>query len=145
MTRVVARMQTITPANGYYSNVGSRVYDNKTTEIETAKLPAIDVRDAGHVTLDEVIQGNYNKQTHSIFLDIDFRCYGDNAAEQLRKGEADIKKAINTDLTWNGLAINTTLIPGENGQLEFDQSDRKYGSVVIKIEIIYRTTAWLEE
>lgn len=144
MTAVKTRMQTITAANGYHTNIGSHVFDWRLTDFEDSDLPGINIGDPEQQTINELTQGNYNKHDHILSVVIQVN-YSENSTPALvRQMISDVKKAISTDLLWGGLAYNTEPSFDEPEPMDLEQKEKKYGSALIKIKIYYRTTAWLE-
>ena len=143
MAAVKARMQTILIASGYYTNLGSKVYEWRLTAFEDGDLPGINIADPEQTTINELTQGNYNKHDHILSVIIQVVYSSSSTPALVRRMIADVKKAISTDLTWSGLAYNTTAAD-EPETMDLEQREGTYGSALIKINIYYRTTAWLE-
>lgn len=143
MTAVKTRLQTITTANGYYTAIGSKVYEWRLTSFEDSDLPGIDIRDTEDLIINELTAGNYNKHDHILTVQIQVNYSSATTPALARKMIADVLKAISTDLTWGSIAYNTT-IADEPITMDLEQREGTYGSALIKINIFYRTTAWLE-
>ena len=143
MNAVKTRMQSIRTSAGYYTNLGSKVYEWRLTSFEDGDLPGINIADPEQTTINELTQGNYNKHDHILSVSIQVVYSSSSTPALVRKMIADVKKAISTDLTWCGLAYNTTATD-EPETMDLEQKEGIYGSAFIKINIYYRTTAWLE-
>jgi hypothetical protein len=141
--KVKTRMQTILTTNGYQTNAGSKVFVWKTDKFHEEEMPGINITDPYLVALPESTEGNYNKQTFELAVEIEGRCAsGSTSIATARKLIADINKAVGTDLTWDGNAIHTVKSEGRNDELDVDETGMFLGGVLVRISILFRTTAW---
>jgi len=103
-------------------------------------MPAINIEDS--TCNIEALASNYNK-IHKRLLDVTLKgvVLGDDTDGDARKLISDIYLAISIDPTWGGQAIRTIPISDE---IDFEHSDNKHGSILIKIQILYHTKGWEE-
>lgn len=135
MTALIIRLQTITIANGYETNVGGNVNDWHVSNFEETELPAMDVRDVNEST---EVRGSLHQNTLSI--EIETKVSGTASATTMRDIIADVVKAIGTDPSFSGLAQN--IVPVQNATVELDQKDKRIASVLQSFDILYLTTAF---
>src|SRR5688500_19999684 len=105
---VKTRAATITIANGYQTNIGSKVKEWQTTALESADLPGLVIQDPLESTIvgeDGENSGLYRRELEIIF-DAVLQESAQNAVEA-RKAIADVIKMIGVDPTWGGLARRT--------------------------------------
>lgn len=141
---VKTRMQSISTANGYYTDVVS-VDTWKTSEYESTlannDLPAINIRDLGNAPRMELIKDSANRWYRDLAIDIRAIVNGSLTDSDIRKLIADVEKAIGTDLTWSGNAIDTEWLGSE---LERDENEQIIMAAVVHINVYYTTTQWQE-
>ncbi|MBE0568730.1 MAG: hypothetical protein IH577_03520 [Deltaproteobacteria bacterium] len=135
---VVARMQTITVANGYVTNAGARVYRWKASVVAPSECPAIDVRDPDRRPLG-VYAGGAVVRDYELTVEITgLAASGADTDGGLNLIVADIMKAVlEGDQTWGGKAIQTKYDSDRKG---IDQRDVKVGIGVVRFLIHYRKT-----
>ena len=149
MSAVVARFQTITTANGYYSNLGSNVFEWRPRVLsetgggyvptEQSELPALHVRDP----LDEVIAVNLKGQeTHSLNLELEISHEGGATAATMRKEVSDVLKAVSTDTKWSGEAQSTS--QEYTTETVRAQADRTFFRTLLRMKIVYTTSRYSE-
>jgi hypothetical protein len=131
---VVARMQTITTANGYSTDAGQRVSRWRAAVATPAECPAIDVRDPERRPL-----GVYTQNVRDYELTVEctaFAAAGADTDGALNQIVDDILKAVlEGDETWGGLAVKTVFDGDRKG---LDQKDVKVGLAVLRFLIHYR-------
>lgn len=143
LNEIETRMKTITVSNNFNTNAGNNVFVWKTDNFHENELPGINITDPFLVELPEVVQGQYNFQTHELGVEIEARCAaGAVNVQTARELIADINKAVGVDLTWDGNAIHTVKTEGRNDELDIDEQGKFLGGVLIRISVLYRTTAW---
>lgn len=149
MAAVVTRMQEILSASGYYSNLGQNIYEWRpklVTEggasyvpFEQTELPAIDIRDP----LDTVVtieQGG--TEEHSLSVEFEIAHEAAATGQTMRKQIADVRKAIGVDVSWGGLASDTSReMTTETVHL---QGDRKFFRTLVRTKITYLTSEYAE-
>jgi len=134
---IEGRMKTILTDNGYATNAGRNVFDWRITQIPDTELSAISIYD-GDCTIDYE-ETPVGLQGHFLIVDLVSDAKGSAARSDVRKINADVVKAIGTDLTWGGLAIDTDLI---SHGLNMEQGDKSIGAGIVRIKIHYRTPLW---
>ncbi len=135
MTALITRLQTITVANGYETNVGDNVNDWHVSNFQETELPAMDVRDANEST---EVRGGFHQNTLSV--EIETKVSGTTSATIMRDIIADVVKAIGTDTSFGGLVQN--VLPVQNTTVELDQKDKRIASILQSFDIIYLTEAF---
>lgn len=138
VSAIKTRMQTITTANGYETNIGNAVWNWKTGIWTIAEFEAggIDIRD-GKERIETSSTGLTREDHH---LTVDFVIMvgtGATTGVTVRKAIADVYKAIGTDRKW-GLTFVQTTWPVEVDML-VDQDEKIVGGAQIEIEVIYRS------
>lgn len=114
---VITRLKTITVANGYNLEIGSKVYDWKLAPLKPSDLPAIEVRDGEAPIEISTMSGG---MIHRLNITIIILTGGTTAAASARSGLADIVKALHTDRTFGGLV--KMLIP-VSSSIEMQQEE----------------------
>lgn len=134
---IEARFKPITVANGYKTNLGFNITVHRTTTVQEAECPTGDIRDVGE---DTTVKGG--EHHYALHMEFEIKFKGADAAGEIRKGIADVTKAIgiNRGTTWGDLALDTA--PVSNESLELDQKDRKFSSAVLSFDVLYLTEAW---
>lgn len=139
---VITTLKTITTANGYYTDLGSRVYESRTAPFGNDEIPAINIRETEDPVEGIEQQGAYGIFDRSLQLEIDVVSNGKIAPSDLREVEADINKAIGTNLTWGGNATMTYPVAVVSGYSEHDLNKLEKKTIVIRID--YKTIEWSE-
>jgi hypothetical protein len=150
MQAVMTRMAGIHTASGYYSNLGSNVFEWRPKVVteggggyvptEQSELPALHVRDPLD-GLETVEQGG--SEEHELTVELEIAHEGGATGAEMRKQVVDVRKAIGVDPTWGGLATNTIQsAPAETVRI---QADRTFFRTLIQIKISYPTSAFAEE
>ncbi|RQW89937.1 MAG: hypothetical protein EHM79_02200 [Geobacter sp.] len=134
---IETRMKTILTTGGYATNAGRNVFDWRITPIPETELPAICIYD-GDCAIDYE-ETPVGLQGHFLIVDLVSDAKGSAARADVRKINADVVKAIGTDLTWGGLAVDTDLI---SHGLNMEQGDKPIGAGIVRIKIYYRTPLW---
>jgi len=135
---VKTRLQTILTAGGYYTNLGSHVDELRVTVYQQSELPAVSIVETGNENLNE-LASNWIDQ----YLNIEFHITvsGNSSAADIRKAIYDVLKAIGTDDTWSGNAIQTHYV---NDELKKAGGEILSASAIVRIKIKYRTNIWSE-
>lgn len=144
LSAVKTRLATITTGNGYYTSIGSHVYDWKTEEWAAQELPGVSVRDLTNTRVDA---GNSQKGVfyYDLGLEIQIAHEGlaNNAmATYLRKAIEDVKAAFRTDLTFSSTVMAATY---ESDTIEIEPGDKVRGNAKIEVTLRYFTDSWKEE
>lgn len=147
---VQARLQTITVANGYNTEIGAtkvfRWRDTTPVSFSDSELPAINFRDRREKSIDILMP---RVQEHELTIEADVITSTATVDDKVRAGIADIIKAIGTDTRWtNGsavkLALRTLLNPdqGPSNQMDVQHEGKKVGAAQVTFVIVYRTQAF---
>ena len=128
---VEARFATILIANGYKTDIGANVFIWKPLPFQTSELPGMDVRDTDDTSEAQTI----GEEVHTLPLEVRCAVTGDASMEDVRKIVADIKQCIGVDVTWGGLAQDTGLVQGGQGQVE--TAEKIVTGAVIKFGVTY--------
>lgn len=149
MTAVLARFAGISVANGFYSELGTNVFEWRpkvATEggggyvpTEQAELPAVHVRD----TQDEVEQADLSgNEDHKLTLEVEIAHEATATGATMRKQIEDVRKAIRSDTRWSSLALYTdSAMTAETVRI---QADRTFFRTLIRMQIVYTTSAFNE-
>lgn len=135
------KLAEITTANGYYTNIGSKVYEWKANPFETNEVPGIEIRDLEENISDVRTSGNYNLHNHELNIELRVVCSETTPITTVRKMITDVNKLIGIYPTWNDYAIYTYPI---GNKIEVDQQGVFVGQATVIIQVQYRTTAWSE-
>ena len=145
VTAIKTRLQLINGAASYYLNVSPNVYIQRDTLFESwndRELPGINIVDGDEEPGQELLSGSVNVWYRDLNVAVQLVTNSALADTLVRKGIADIQRAIGTDLTWGGLAIDTDWV---NTTIERDQQEQRIMSATVNIKISYSTTQWSEE
>lgn len=131
---VIARLQTITTGNGYSADLGSNIFEWPALNISKNKLPAA-------IVSDPVDQ--YKEYWSSNHVDRDLRVeielIAKGTPDIARELAGDVLRAIGTDYTFGGLAMET-----EPVSIELDVKEEEYlfSGASIALTVKYRTEVW---
>lgn len=130
---IETRMKTILVAGGYETNLGSNVFIWKATPFQSTEVPGVDVRDVDDISEAQTV----GEEIHT--MPIECRCHVGTTASMtdVRKITADINKAVGVDVTWSGLAEDTTQVQG--GLADIEIGNEVNTIVVVKFSITYVT------
>lgn len=132
---IKTRFQGITVAAGYNFNLGSNVYEWRTSALPAANMPALLIADISSTRNDSGVIGKF-RYTLNIEADI----VAQDTPANTRKMIADVLKAIGVGETWGGLA-QTTEQP-ESDEMQFEQNEKTIAGARIKFSIIYDALQW---
>lgn len=130
------RLKTIKTTAGYKTNAGTNVFDWLDRDLADSELDAIIYRDRNNV----MDMADFDSKMNTVVVEIVVKTKSTTTtAAQVRKMIEDVYKAIGTDETWGGLALQT--IP-RTDEIDVQLSDKITGSGTITIEIQYESTKW---
>lgn len=131
MAALAERMATITVANGFRTNAGQHVFSWKEAPFLSTEIPGIEIRDIAEDT------GYIAVGEHLHRLAVDVRVIS-TTGTAVRSAIADVVTAVGQDVTFTGLAEDTSI--QADGTIDNDASGEspRYGSVV-KLTIEYVT------
>jgi len=127
---------TITKANGYLTNVGSKIYRGTDRPLEENELPGA-VMVEGQESSDPEVSVGKNHQYLNISVEAR-TIYTDKQNHQQEAGKmlADIIKAVGTDPTLGGLAID---ISNQGNIVDRPEAEAQIAAVDISLLVHYRT------
>jgi len=132
-TKIISAMDTrfkgILVASGYETNVGNHVFAWKETPFEASDLPALNYRDR----TENKESLSFSHQLNILTVEVDI--FSETLAE-IRKILADIEKAIATDLTWSGNAMDTELNLIE---MAVEQNENLFSGQKISVIVFFKT------
>lgn len=133
--QVIARMQGITIAGAYETDIGNVVEDFRQniqgTERE-GELPILSVYDTDDVTQNPALEEKRSDKA----LTIQIRAYvrKETPSRELRKIIGDIQMAIGVDTRWNKLAVGT--VPVREGMV-IESENFEISAAAVEITIFY--------
>lgn len=130
---VETRLKTITTANGYATQIGSKVYVWRKSPLANTELPAVLVQDMA-AQVDEEIIGQF---THRLAVRCAVFTSSATSPAQARAALNDLVTALFTDPFWSGLAEGGTTVASHDIMVEHDNNLVCAASV--DIDIVYRT------
>jgi hypothetical protein len=134
VSAIETRLKTISTANGYHTALGTHVFVWLPAVIDVSELPAANIRD-----LDDTIERDtVPYDLHRMSVEIDVASTGVTA---VRSAVYDVYKAIGTDPTFSGYAINTALL---GHAFEVDQTEKIVVGAVISLAVLFRTSNYQE-
>jgi hypothetical protein len=122
-------------ANGRETNLGNHVFEWRTTDFQEIELPGMDFRDSSETV---VVKGA--NHYHTLTVDIEAKVSASTDTTTARKVIADIITAIGLNIGLGGLVYNVK--PVQNELLDFEQADRKFGTISMQLEVEYVTKAF---
>ncbi|HWQ36955.1 MAG TPA: hypothetical protein VNQ79_29255 [Blastocatellia bacterium] len=130
---VVARMQTISVAGGYETDLGARVADWP-RRFHEDELPALGVYDLQQQ--DEKENIGSRRTVHRLPVQIRIFISSDTPARELRRMIGDVERAIGADQRWGGLAVSTW--PRQSGYV-IPREAFEIAAAAVEVEIEYLT------
>jgi hypothetical protein len=136
---VKARMQGISVANGYETELGENVFLWKGADFAAEELPAMDIRDVRD-DIDSAAVST-RREHHRITFEVAVAvANGTDSMKTARKAIADIYKAIGVDRYWTvsgaRLAFDTDLKSDESG---IEQRETTLAGAKVTFVVSYRT------
>ncbi len=133
--RIKVLLATINTSNGFRTCVGDNLFEWKTFDFQDTELPGIDVRDTSETV--NVVGGRH---FYTLLIEIEAKVSASTSTQKGRHVLADIIKLMGQNFNLNNLAHKIT--PVENELLDFEQGNKKQGTVLIKFEVEYATKAF---
>lgn len=140
-------MKTISVTNGFYTDIGSNVYVNRSNKIiSSEETDAINIVDVNDVISTALSEGMSNKFNHHLSIELTIFFKSPSDSDLIRKGLIDVQKVISQNLNWDGYALNTLPPDGsEFIELVFDQEENIIIAAKINFYVIFRTNQWTED
>ena len=133
--KIKTLLATVTIANGYKTNVGSNVFEWKSIAFQDTEIPGIDVRDPS-----EEVETRGSNHFYTLTIEIEAKVSASTTTNEAREVLADIQTLMGKNLTLDNLAH--LVKPIQNELIEFEKTNKKFGSVLIRLEIEYATKAF---
>ena len=135
MAAVEARLEGVTKANGYRTNLGEWLRTWSADAPNWDELPVLRVSDPSA----EVAQALYGGLQHTVTIPVELLLPGGANPSDLRDCAADLLSAVGADPLWSGLATGSAvtavaLAPGER--------DRVSAGVTVSLTVTYETAPW---
>jgi hypothetical protein len=142
ISALAIQLGKIKVADGYHTDCGLNVFLWKSAAVEKTDLPCIILQDEKNDFLIEGVHvvANAFTQWLSVSLVI-VLSQGGTTDTMMRQAFADVYRAIGTDDTYGGIALQTRLISDE---IQIQQEARTIAAGVVKIEIMWRTGKYKE-
>ncbi len=142
ISAVDARLKAILISGGYITNIGQNVKEWYQVPVDAAVNDLLSYEDPTCKRIDppdeeddNAAAYDYKRLTVNIFVITS----GSTAPAKLRIYIADVLKAVGSDVTWGGLALNTTL-DGDDSEVVHEK--KKLGGTQITIYIDYKVVQW---
>lgn len=132
MDAVRIRFSNILVANGYKTDIGNNVFEWRDADIEAAKLPAIKYRDSDG-SIEAITVGEVENH---IKVEVEISTAGSAGLDELRNAVADMTLAIGVDVTFGGLAQDTSLF---NDNYSIEHVENKYYRAALSFDITFTT------
>jgi hypothetical protein len=133
---VIARLQTITVADGYSADLGSNVFEWPALNISPNKMPAAIVTDPGGQIEDAGVSGRLD---HTLPLEVGLITRGASGVADIRALIGDVLGAVGSDPQWSTLAVDTTCT---GVTIDVEEHEHLFAGAQIDLEIKYRTAQW---
>ncbi len=135
ITELLSILEGTTKIHGYRTDIGSNVFEWKITNFQDSEIPGIDIRDASEVV---VVSGQ--RHMYTLTVEMEAKVSASVSIVEGRQVIADITTVMGCNFNINNLAHKIT--PVENDLLDFEQGNKKYGTILMKFEIEYATEAF---
>ncbi len=135
ITELISVFAKLTKLYGHKTNLGSNVFEWKTTPFQETDLPGMDLRDTG-----EAVEVKGLNHYYTLTIEIEAKMSASTSTALAREVIADIMTIIGQNCTLNGLVTN--LKPVENELLDFEQANKKFGTITMTFEVEYITKSF---
>jgi hypothetical protein len=136
ITALDTRLKTIKKTASYKTDAGNNVFDWLDRDLADSELDAIVYRDKTN----EISAEGFDVSGNRVRVEIEAKTkQASGTAARLREIIEDIYKAIGTDESFGGLAIESSPA-GES--IDIDQVDTIRGNATIAIDISYMSPKW---
>lgn len=134
MDAALNRLQGISVANGYRTNLGAGVGLWPAAEVTATGLPRAILFDASLSTTAEI-----SRHLHELTVRLFIAAAPATPLDEVRNLTDDVHKALGVDIQWGGLAI-TTAPPSSSVDMEDEET--RIITMDMTFTITYRTTEW---
>jgi len=135
ITELISIFQKNTKLYGHKTNLGSNVFEWKSTPFQEIDLPGMDLRDT-----QEVVEVKGLQHYYTLTIEVEARVQASTSTSTAREVIADIITVIGQNCTLGGLVIN--LKPVQNALLDFEKANKKLGTISMVFEVEYITKAF---
>ncbi len=135
ITELISIFEKNTKLYGHKTNLGSNVFEWKTTNFQEADLPGMTISDTG-----ETVEVRGSMHYYTLSVEIEAKVQASTTTNIAREVIADIITIIGQNCTIGGLAYNVA--PVENELLDFEKANKNFGTILMKIEIKYATKSF---
>jgi hypothetical protein len=133
--QIKALLMTVTVTNGFKTDIGSSVFEWKSTDFQITDMPGVDVRDP-----EEQVATRGTNHIYTLTIEIEAKVSASSSTNQSREVLADIQTLMGSNQNLGGLVYKVT--PVDNELLDFEKVNNKLGSVLIRFEVEYATKAF---
>lgn len=142
ISAVATKMATIktTASPAYNTNLGNNVDEMRVSTYQQSELPAVSIVETLNENLNE-LAGTGNHIDQYLHLELQINVAGNTSLTDIHKAIYDVLRAIGTDDTWSGNAIQTFYV---NDEIKNKQKEITSADAIVRIKILYRTTIWSE-
>lgn len=135
ITELLSIFKKNTKLYGHKTNLGSNVFEWKTADFQESDLPGMDLRDTG-----EEVEVKGLNHYYTLTIEIEAKVQASTSTAAAREVIADIMTIIGQNCSLGGLTVN--IRPVENELLDFEKTNKKFGTILMKFEIQYITKAF---
>lgn len=135
VTGLLVRLRTILVSNGYETNLGSNIFEWKTTDFQPSEMPGAAVRDVPEGP--PVVRGDIHM--HVLGFSVEIKVSDADPATVLRAAVADVEKAVGLSPKFSTFLV---LNPVSNPDFDVEQNDSKLGSATVEFSVVYQTPAF---
>jgi len=132
VTKLIAVFEKNTKLYGHQTNLGSNVFEWKSTPFQEVDLPGMDLRDTS-----EVVEVKGLQHYYTLTIEVEAKVQASTSTSVSREVLADIITIIGQNITLGGLVTNVT--PIQNTLLNFGKADKKFGTISMEFEVQYIT------
>ncbi len=122
----------LTKLYGHKTNLGSNVFEWKTTNFQESDLPGIMLRDTT-----ETVDTRGLRHFYTLTIETESKFQASTTTNIAREVIADIICVLGQNVTLGGLVYN--IRPVEIELLNFEKTDKNFGTVLINFEVEYST------
>jgi len=132
ITAFDTRMKTIKVAAGYVTDLGNKVYEWLQAPFQDDEAISLIYRDR-NTPIERTVGCDINTLAMEVVVVIPSAA----TMEEVRKAVADVIKCVGVDVTWSGLAQDTSPITEDT--VEFEHQNRKIAGILLTFNIMYTT------
>lgn len=128
------RLALILTANGYYTNIGQKVYEWKSTSFDAPRTDGIEIREGDEQIGRTAEDASIEEHTLPVIVHVVLK--NPTGMDKAREMEADIRRAVRQDVTFSGLVFDL-----EHNATAFDKEQEKdvIVGVTLTFNLLYHT------